>query len=167
MPGQECSSGEIKRILNDNQRTEVDQHLAAGRGVAIYEDGRGRPILLMTYGSRDADIPNQFPPSHFGGGMLSTYVPVPKKANPMRSPLMDWEGGPPQIRRPRVSPSVTSYPSVDLSMRTSSHPRGNNEYITPLLPGREPEQVQPQVLPPPAPLSADAEWWRDQLSGRS
>jgi hypothetical protein len=159
MPGQEVSTGELKRLLNDTGRTEVDHHLAEGRGVATYADDRGRPILIMTYGTREADIPNRFPPSHFGGGTLSNYVPVPEKANPMRSPLMDWEGGPPQIRRPRVTPTQTSYPEVLISGRSSSHPRGNSEFITPLLPGREPEEV----LPPPEPLSEEASWWSKQL----
>jgi len=165
MPGQEVSSGAMKRLLSDTQRAEVDSHLAAGRGVACYEDGRGRPILIMTYGTRDADIPNQFPPSNFGGGTLSTYIPVPPKANPMRSPLMDWEGGPPQIARPRVSPSFTEVPDVRINMRESPNPRAHSGYINPqrLLPGREPEQVQP---PPPEPPNEQVAWWAKQLGGR-
>jgi hypothetical protein len=158
MVGRETSSGEFKRKLSDVQRVEVDHHLSQGRGVAAYEDSYGRPILVMTWGSRDADLPG-YPPAHYGGGTLSTWVPAPKEATPLRSPLMGWEQ-PRQIARPRVSPAFTEVPEVRLEMRTSQHPRGNSEYITPLLPGRsaEPEQpVQQEV-------SKEASWWAKHLS---
>ena len=166
MPGVEVSSGELKRLLNETERAEVDHHLAAGRSVAIFGDERGRPALVVTYGSRDADLPNQYPPSHFGRGELQSYCPAPKKANPMRSPLMDWEGGPPQIRRPRVSPSFTEVPDVRITMREGNHPRAHSaSLINPerLLPssGREPEaQVLPQPQEPP---NEDVSWWAKQL----
>jgi hypothetical protein len=168
MVGQEVSSGEIKRRLNDAERAEIDRHLSEGKGVALYGDERGSAALIVTYGSRDADLPNQYPPSHFGRGELQSYVPVPKRANPMKSPLMEYEQ-PRQIARPRVSPSFTEVPDVRITMREGNHPRAHSaSLINPerLLPssGREAEQVLP---PPQEPLSEGARWWRDQLSGRS
>jgi hypothetical protein len=181
--GTEVSSGEIKRRLNDAQRAEVDRHLSEGRSVALYGDERGIPALIVTFGSRDADLPHQFPPSHYGRGELVSYVPAPREAKPMRSPLMEWDGGPPQIHRPRVAPSHTEYPSVQIEMRTSSHPRRGNEFLN-LSPSRRQEvpQMQPEMRPtrielvepgqprsepaPPAEpqLSSGARWWADHLA---
>jgi hypothetical protein len=160
MPGTEVSSGELKRRLNDSQRAEVDHHLASGRGVALFEDDRGRPAMIVTFGGRGCDIETRFPPSHYGTGPLHSFTYAPVQSKPMRSPLMDWEQ-PRQIARPRVSPSTTFYPSIEIEMRTSRHPRGNSEFITPLLPGRESEPQTP--APPAKPLSPSEQWWADHL----
>jgi hypothetical protein len=159
MPGVEVSSGELKRRLNESQRSEVDHHLASGRGVALYEDERGSPKLVVpTGGGKGYDIPG-FPPTYYGGGTLSMFVPPQKAPAPLRSPLMDHVP-PPQIHRPRVAPSHTEYPSVAIEMRTRRHPRGNSDYITPLLPGRAVES--PAQVPPSKPLG----WWARRLLGR-
>jgi hypothetical protein len=124
--------------------------------VATYEDARGRQVLLMTWGDRSADVPG-YPPAVFGGATLSAYVPAPKEAKPMRSPLIEWQQ-PQQIARPRVSPSVTEYP--DIAMREM--PRGRTDgFIDPrrMLPGREPEQQQQ----PQQPETEEMAWWRDHL----
>jgi hypothetical protein len=158
--GTQVSSGEFKRLLSETQRAEVDGHLAQGLGVACYEDNRGRPILVVpTGGGRGFDIPG-YPPAAYGGGTLSMFIPPTPKPRPMRSPLLDYEA-PQQIARPRVMPSHTEHPSVQIEMRTSRHPRGDSEFITPLLPGRE-ELQAPQ--PPSEPLSPAESWWRDALS---
>jgi hypothetical protein len=163
VPGSQVSSGEIKRKLTDSQRTEVDRHLAEGRGVATYEDAMGRQVLLMTWGDRSADVPG-YPPAVYGGASLSAYVPAPKESAPKRSPLMDALGGPPQVARPRVAPSHTEYP--DLAMREM--PRGRTDgFIDPrrLLPGREPEPVEP----PPQPQQPESEyvtWLRQHVGYR-
>jgi hypothetical protein len=157
MPGVEVTVADFKKRLTESQRLEVDAHLAAGRSVACYEDERGFPALIITHGTRDSDVPG-LPPSNFGRGALHSYVFAPQAAQPKRSPLMDYEA-PRQIARPRVSPSMTSHPDVQIEMRTSSHPRGNSEYITPLLPGREPEPV----LLPPEPLTPDQRWYQDHV----
>jgi hypothetical protein len=162
--GIEVSSGELKRRLNDAQRAEVDHHLASGRGVALFEDERGRPDLIVTFGARGCDIETRFPPSHYGRGALHSFVYAPVESKPMRSPLMEWEGGPPQIARPRVSPAFTEVPEVSINMRTSSHPRGHSGYITP---GRYPVEAAPEpVLPqqPPRELSESEKWWSNKLS---
>jgi hypothetical protein len=153
----EVSSSEFKRRLTDVQRAEVDQHLASGRGVACYASNRGAPMVVMTYGTRDADVPG-YPPANYGGGSLSTYVPAPKSATPRRSPLLDYEP-PRQIARPRVSPAFTETPQVTINMRTSAHPRGNAEYISPSTP-RSPVEAEP-VQPPQ--VSEEQAWWAARL----
>jgi hypothetical protein len=160
MQGREVASGELKRRLNEVQRVEVDRHLSEGLGVALYEDSRGRPILVVpTGGGRGHDIPG-FPPAMYGGGTLAMFVPPQPKARPLGSQYSP----PPQIARPRVSPTSTEYPDVRITMREGPHPRGHSAgFINPerLLPssGREPEQV----VPPAAPLPPDVEWWTKVL----
>jgi hypothetical protein len=169
MPGVQVSVAGIKRHLSDDQRRDVDAHLAAGQGVALYADERGRATVLVTFGTRDSDFPG-LPPGLWGGGELHSFVPAPKQAQPMKSPLkaaMEDQGRIPQIAAPPRSSTVTSYPEVLISGRTSNHPRGDRGgYIDVerLLPdaGREPEAP----TPPPAPLTEDAAWWARQLSGR-
>jgi hypothetical protein len=126
----EVSPGEFKRGLSQAQRAEVDHHLAEGRGVAVYEDDRGRPVVVMTYGTKDADLPG-YPPKMYGGGTLSSYVPAAVAARVMQSPATSWEPVP-QVRRPRVAPSQTEHPQVLMEMRTSGHPGGNTKFITPV-----------------------------------
>ena len=123
MPGVEMSSGQFKARLNDTQRAEVDQHLAQGRSVVCYEDQRGRPPIIMTWGTRDADIPG-YPPGAFGGGTLASYVPAPQQARPRVSPALMNREEIPQIHRPRVMPGFTEYPDVQLEMRTALTPVG-------------------------------------------
>jgi hypothetical protein len=142
-------------------RGAVDANLKAGKGMALYSDGRGTR-LAVSYGTRDADLPG-LPPRLYGGGELEVFVRPQKSPASMRSPLMDWEGGPPQIKAPPRSSSVTSYPEILISGRTSAHPRGNAEFITPLLPAREPEPTQ---VSPPEPANEDVAWWRTHLTGR-
>jgi hypothetical protein len=162
MQGKQCSTGEMKRLLNEAQRLEVDRHVTQGLGVALYEDDRGRPILVVpTGGGRGFDIPGP-PPAMYGGGTLKLFVPAQPQPRPLGSQYMP----PPQIARPRVAPTHTEYPQVQLAMRTSSHPRGKNGFIDAqrLLPGREPEPVLPPE--PQLPLSEDQRWWRDHLAAR-
>jgi hypothetical protein len=158
MPGVEVSSGEFGRKLTDAQRAEVAHHLSEGRGVACYIDGRGAPTVIVTWGTRTADYPG-YPPATSGGGTtLDSYVPAPKANLPRQSPAMGWEPVP-QIRRPQVAPTSTSFPEVLVSGRTSPHPRGNSEFITAqrLVPGREQEEL------PQTQLSEEVAWWRDHL----
>jgi hypothetical protein len=119
-------------------------------------------VLVVSFGSRDADLPYQHAPSHYGSGALHSYVPVPPKASPMRSPLMEWEGGPPQIKTPPRSQTHTSYPEVLISGRSSSHPRGEDKRgwieVERLRPGREEEAQVPQ-----APLTEDQAWWAQRM----
>jgi hypothetical protein len=153
------SSADFKRGLSQAQRAEVDHHIAEGRGLAIYENDRGRPVVMMTFGTRDADLPG-LPPKMYGGGTLSSYVPAAAgPTRPMRSPLMDAVGGPPQVHRPRVAPSRTEYPSVQLEMRTSQFPRGNSEYITP---GRISTEVEVQQEPPEP--EGEKSWYAARLA---
>jgi hypothetical protein len=154
---QEVSPDQFKHRLSQEQRVEVDQHLASGRGVACYANDRGAAIVVMTWGARDADVPG-YPPVSYGGGTLSTYVPAPKSATPRRSPLLDHEP-PRQIARPRVSPAFTEHPDVQIEMRTSSRPRGNSEYISPSAP-RSPVEAEP-VQPPQ--VSEEVAWWARKL----
>jgi hypothetical protein len=161
MPGIEVSANDLKRRLSDEQRREVDGHLASGKGVAIYADQRGRATTLVTFGTRDADLPG-LPPGLWGGGELHSFVPAAVQSTQMRSPLMDAVSGPPQIRRPRVAPSYTEHPSVDIEMRTSRSPRSNNGYITPGRPVETNEQVLPQQQPPRE-LSESEKWWRQHI----
>jgi hypothetical protein len=85
MLGRECSTGEMKRLLNEAQRVEVDRHVSQGLGVALYEDVRGRPILVVpTGGGRGFDIPD-FPPAMYGGGTLKLFVPAQPRPRPLGS----------------------------------------------------------------------------------
>jgi hypothetical protein len=158
MPASEVDAEEFCRRLSPEQVGDVRQHLASGRGLALYSDERSRPALIVTFGTRDSDVAG-LPPAMYGGHSLSSYVPARPQARAMRSPLMDVVIGPPQIHRPRVAPGHTEYPSVELSMRTSGRPRG--DYITPLVPSRQPEPVP---VPPAEPaLTEDQRWWQDRL----
>jgi hypothetical protein len=157
---QEVSLEEFGRKLTAEQRRQVEAALSRGQGLAMYSDGRGGR-MAFTYGSRDADIVG-LPPRMYGGGELEQFVSPAPKPQSLRSPLLAYHP-PPQVHRPRVAPTQTQYPEVLISGRSSSHPRGNSEYITPLLPSsarQEPVQSQP----PQEPLSEGAAWWRDQLS---
>jgi hypothetical protein len=156
---QEVSAEEFAAKLGD--RGAVDAALASGKGMALYSNGRGNR-LAVSYGTRDADVVG-LPPKLYGGGELEMFVSPQRSPASMRSPLLDYQP-PPQISRPRVAPTRTEYPSVMISGRTSSHPRGNSEFITPLLPGRE--QSQPQEPQQQEPLSDDQRWWRTHLRGR-
>jgi hypothetical protein len=140
--------------------------LKKNQGLALYRAHDGNRVVV-SFGTRDADLPGLCPSMLGDGSELEVFVsPRPTPAS-MRSPLMDWDGGPPQIKAPPRSPSVTSYPEVLMSGRTSSHPRGNAEYITPLLPSsREPAQPV-EIQPPSEPLSEGAKWWVDQLRSRT
>jgi hypothetical protein len=96
------------------------------------------------------------------GSELEVFVSPQKSPDSMRSPLLDWEGGPPQIKAPPKGQSQTQYPEILISGRTSAHPRGNSEFITPLFHGRESE---PTPVLPPEPVSEDAAWWSQRLAG--
>jgi hypothetical protein len=164
VPGVQASSGEIKRRLDDTQRAEVDRHLKEGRSVALYADERGIPSLVVTYGNRSADLPNQYPPSHYGRGELVAYVPAPREARPMVSPLLGWEQ-PQQIARPKVMPGFTETPDVRINMREGPHPRAHSEFLNAQrnLPGREPE---PEPQEPAAPLTSAQAFWVKAVSGQ-
>jgi hypothetical protein len=124
-------------------------------GVARYGD------WSLSYGNRQAVITSTHPPSSYGGAELGDFVSPSPASKGMRSPLLDAVAGPPQIRRPRVAPSHTEFPSVALETRTSPHPRGSSPggYVEPqrLSPGREP-------VAEPVRLSEEASWWRDKLT---
>jgi hypothetical protein len=156
MTARECSVEEFVRGLGPSQQMEVQANLDQGKGMALYRDAGGRAVVAVSYGPRGADIVG-LPPKVYGGGELDLFVsPRPAPAS-MRSPLLDYEP-PPQVARPRVAPTSTAYPEVLISGgRTSSHPRGNAEFITPLLPGRPQEEV------PQAPLNESAQWLADRL----
>ena len=156
MAAREVTVGEFVRGLGPQQQLEVQANLDSGRGMALYYDGRSSR-LVRSFGTRDADIVG-LPPRMYGGGELDVFVSPRSAPVNMRSPLLDAVGGPPQIARPKVAPSQTAYPEVLMSSaRTSPHPRGNAEFITPQLPGREPEPVQQQ------PLTEEQTWWAERL----
>jgi hypothetical protein len=93
------------------------------------------------------------------GSELVCFVSPQRSAASMRSPLLDWEQ-PRQITAPPKGQSQTQYPEIMISGRTSSHPRGNAEYITP---GRGPKPSQPESSEPP---NEDVAWWGAHLKGR-
>ena len=131
----------------------MDRHLAAGHGLARYDDARGRPLVVISWGGgRDTDIAG-LPPARFGQGTLSSYVVAPAEAKAMVSPLLSWDPVP-QISRPPVAPSHTEYSGAhDPVMRTGV---GNSEWIN-----VERGQVQ-EELEPPAPPG----WWAQRLAQR-
>ncbi len=125
----ESTPQEFRSRLTSEAQRQFDLDLAQGKGHATYVDGSGTTRLLTTYGTRDADIVG-LPPKAYGQSdwELGEYCPpVPGVAN-KRSPLLDYEP-PQQISAPRRSPSQTAHPEVLISGRTSSHPRGDSEYI--------------------------------------
>jgi hypothetical protein len=161
MAGVEVTADELCRRLSPKHRAQVHADVAAGKGVAMYVDDRGRDIVAMTFGTKDSDLAG-LPPARYGGGELSEFVSPLRTAASLRSPLMDYEP-PIQIHRPRVSPSVTEYPEVLISGRTGPRPRGDGEFINArrgLLPGRE-QQLE-EVLPQPE-LSESDSWWARRL----
>jgi hypothetical protein len=162
MTAREVTADEFKLILPPGEQGRVDDALKNGMGLAIYEEDRiGGTRMLVTYGHRAADLPG-LPPGRYGDGLqLTEHVSPRRKPASMRSPLLDWQP-PPQVSRPRVSPSQTEYPDVLISGRTSSHPRGNNSFVD-LLPGRPVQGPTPQPAEPEEPLSEGAQWWRDHL----
>jgi hypothetical protein len=162
MTARECSADELKLILPAEEHAKIDDALKAGMGVAIFEEDRlGGTRMLVIYGKLGADVPG-LPPGRYGGGMvLAEHVSPHRTPASMRSPLLDWQP-PQQIAAPRRSPSQTKYPSVLLSGRTASHPRGTNSFDD-LLPSRGTQSPTPQRTEPEEPLSEGAQWWRDHL----
>ncbi len=139
----EVNLQEFMANLTPQQQLEVQANLDSGKGMALYYDGRSSR-LAVSFGTRDADIVG-LPPKVYGSGELDVFVSPRSTPAPMRSPLMDAVGGPPQIRRPQVAPTSTAYPEVLMSSaRTGPHPRGNAEYITAqrLVPGRNKKKCQ-------------------------
>lgn len=156
MPGRQVELNEFCAQMGRQERHDVEQALGNGMGVARYGD------KSVTYGRRDAFFAG-LPPMALDGHELDTFVAPPQVPQVMRSPLMDATMGPPQIRRPRVSPTSTEYPDVQFELRQSNHPRGNaskNGYIEVqrLLPGRE-------AAEPVLPESEETSWWRNRLRG--
>lgn len=119
MAARECSFDEFIARMDAEDRRAVREALANGMGVARYGGWN------VSYGRRDAVITTQFPPAMYGSSELGDFVAPPPIPSSKRSPLLDAVGGPPQIARPRVSPSITEHPAVELETRTSRHPRGN------------------------------------------
>jgi hypothetical protein len=73
----------------------------------------------------------------------------------MRSPLMDWDGGPPQIKSPPRGRSRTAFPGEPFTLghiEPTGQPQNPDAYLGP---GR-PEQESPQQEPP----DEGASWWR-------
>jgi hypothetical protein len=137
---------------------KVDAALAEpGCSLAIYSDGNER--VLVTYGIPGADVPSRMPPANWGTLFLAGYCPAQAVEATMRSPLKEWDGGPPQIKAPPCGPSRTVFPGdpfslgrLEVSGQAQPNPYGH------LGPGRaEPE--------PPAeePPREGASWWRRQL----
>jgi hypothetical protein len=157
MSARQVDVAEFVARLSAQDRHDVEQALTAGMGVARYGG------MNFSYGRKGAVIETKFPPAMYGSSELGDFVSPPPTPASMRSPLLDAVGGPPQIGRPRVSPSHTEYPDVQFETRTSSHPRGNSEYISPvrLVPGREPPQPEAQV-----PLSEEQAWLARRLGQR-
>jgi len=152
----EVGMSEFARRLTPQQTLELESALVRGQGLAMYSDSRGARTVF-TFGTRDSDIVG-LPPRLYGGGELEQFVNPLPQATTMKSPLLTNREEIPQIHQPRVAPFRTEYPEVLLSGRTSSHPRGNSEFITPLLPSPRPEAVQPSE-----PVSEEVAWWRDHL----
>lgn len=151
----EVSFNEFVARLGPEDRRAVQDALNSGMGMANYHG------LVLSYGRRGAAIETTFPPAAYGSAELGDFVsPIPNPAT-KRSPLLDGvAGGVPQIARPRVAPSHTEYPDVQIETRTSRHPRGDSGGFIDaqrFTPGREQEEV------PQAPLSEEAAWWRDRL----
>jgi hypothetical protein len=155
----EVSPEEFAHKLGD--KAAVQEALKRSQGMAMFNDGRGNR-LAITWGTRDADLPGP-PPRMYGGGELEMFVSPQKSSASMVSPLkaaIDDQQRVPQIKAPPRSSTVTSYPDVLISGRSSAHPRGNSEYITPGRP------APPEPPPPPAPqepASDDIAWWAKQL----
>jgi hypothetical protein len=162
MTATEVSVDEFCRRLPREQAEEVRQHLASGRGCALFggNDWRGQKSV-ETYGTRDADHKG-YPPGNNGmGDPLIVFVSPPRESRLMVSPLkaaLDDQNRVPQIHRPRTAPSQTWYPEVLISGRTSSHPRGAGEFVD-MHQRFSPSQRQE----PEPPLSEEANWWRDRL----
>ena len=158
---QEVGIDELLSKLGPQHRLEVEAVLAKGQGMALYRDGGGAATVAVSFGTRDADIVG-LPPKLYGGGELGEFVSPQRRPASMRSPLLDAVGGPPQITAPRRSPSQTAHPEVLLGGRTSSHPRGDSEYIRP---GRTAAPVAPVESPAPEErLSEGQAWLRDHLT---
>jgi hypothetical protein len=139
--------------MSQQDRHEVERALKAGMGMARFAE------KTVSYGTRNAYFPG-LSPAMLDGSELSDFVsPAPVQAS-KRSPLMDAVGGPPQIARPRVDPTVTERPDVQFEMRTSSHPRGDSEYLNAqrFAPGRAAEAAQPQE-----PLTEEQQWFAQRL----
>jgi hypothetical protein len=155
MAAREVNFDEFVRRLGPEDRRAVQDALNSGMGVARYGG------MNFSYGRRGAVIETTFCPAAFGSAELGDFVsPVPTPAT-KRSPLMDAVGGPPQISRPRVAPSMTERPDVQFETRTSPHPRGDRGGfidVQRFTPGREPQEDVPEV-----PLSEGQRWLRDHL----
>ena len=158
MPGREVDVNQFCARLGAEDRHAVQQALASGQGVARYG------YRTVSFGTRDAYLPG-LPPMALDGTELGDFVaPVPSTA-PKVSPLFAAVNnglGPPQIRRPRVSPSVTEHPLVEFETRTSQHPRADGggfiDASQRFASRREEEVRQPQRE-----LSESEAWWRDKL----
>jgi hypothetical protein len=139
--------------MGDADRRSVLEALDNGMGVARYGG------LNLTYGKRGAVIEGQYPPAMYGSSEIGDFCAPPPVPTSKRSPLLDALGGPPQIRRPHVSPSQTERPAVEFETRVSNHPRSGGfiEAQRFAVPGRE-QDVVPEV-----PVSEEVAWWRDRL----
>jgi hypothetical protein len=126
--------------MNDAYRRSVLEALGNGMGVARFG------YMNLTYGKRGAVIEGQYPPAMYGSSEIGDFVAPPPVPASKRSPLLDALGGPPQIRRPHVSPSQTEGPAVEIETRVSNHPRSGGFIDAQrfAVPGREQEQQQPQ-----------------------
>jgi hypothetical protein len=153
MTAREVSAEQFTARMNDADRRSVLEALGDGMGVARYGG------LNLTYGKRGAVIEGQYPPAMYGSSEIGDFVAPPPVPTSKRSPLLDAVGGPPQIRRPHVSPSVTEHPSVEFETRVSNHPRSGGFIDAQrfAVPGREQQEV------PEVPVSEEVAWWRDRL----
>jgi hypothetical protein len=113
----EVTPAELKARLSPAQQAEVDGHLAAGRGVALYADGMGAPRLIVSYGPHrsGADITG-LPPRSYGQSdwEIGEYVAPLKAPAAMRFPVSSWEPVP-QITAPPRWQNRTQYPQVLLA----------------------------------------------------
>ncbi len=162
----EVTPSKFKSHLGPSQQADVDEHLAAGRGVAKYVDGSGAARLVVSYGPRGSDVVG-LPPRTYGQSdwEMIEHCPPQKAAAPRRSPLLDAVPIP-QITPPPRGQSRTEHPQVLIGGRRNSHPRGgaNSEFLD-LLPGRKsarPEQIE-AVPQPEVALTEEQSWYARHL----
>ena len=162
MPGVEVSLDQFCSRLASDQVSYVRDALAQGQGAAMYGGSDWRATqTVLTWGKRGADFPG-FPPSSVPmGGELSSFVSPQRSEQQMVSPALRGRDDIPQIRRVPTSQPHTEYPAVQIESRTSSHPRGDAEYLN-LRPGR----AQPEEEPEPSLPTGEDNWWARRMGLR-
>jgi hypothetical protein len=161
---------QLKQHLPADLRPVADKEYAKpGVGCAVYEADGQR--VLVSYGTRFADTPYRYPPSHWGNGMLAGYCAPNGQGNGAVgvSPVLQNRDVIPQIRRPPSSPAVTQFPTMGVQQVPAAlAPLAEvveEDERRRLLPGgdRAPAgQASPQ---PASTVSEDSvDWWRRHLN---